>query len=365
MQRNDTMTMLITSTSESTGKTAVAIALAEIARDRGATVGYMKPKGTRLESTIGKTRDEDPLLAAELLDLDAELETLEPVVYSPTFLKEAIRGREDPAALRDRITQSYETLAADGTQVFIEGGGSFTTGGVINLTDRDIAAAISAPVLLVVPYEQAHDVDSILEATTVLDDTLSGILFNAVPDAAFDELVTDVVPFLEGRGIRVFGAIPRDPELAGVSIDELAAELGATVLTTSVPLDEMIQRFIVGSMGAEEAFSQFRRTRNAMVITGGDRPEVHIAAIDAPGVKCVLLTGGLRPPEAVIGRAEEANVPLLLIRTDTTTTINRTEDIIRSGRTRDSTTISRMRELLETYADVDAMLELSSSDANP
>ena len=64
-------TLLITATEESTGKTAIALALATIANDRGQSVGYMKPKGTRLQSNVGKTLDEDPMLARELLGLDA------------------------------------------------------------------------------------------------------------------------------------------------------------------------------------------------------------------------------------------------------------------------------------------------------
>ena len=65
-------TLLVTSTHESTGKTAVTLALGLLARERGQSVGYMKPKGTRLQSNVGKTLDQDPMLAREILDLDAE-----------------------------------------------------------------------------------------------------------------------------------------------------------------------------------------------------------------------------------------------------------------------------------------------------
>lgn len=352
------MTVLVTSTHESTGKTAVALALATIASERSESVGYMKPKGTRLESAVGKTLDEDPLLAAEMLGLDAPIGTLEPVVYSPTFLQEAIRGREDPESLRERILETYDTLASEHDRLVLEGGGSLTTGGVVDLTDADIAEILDITVLLVVPFEEPGDVDEVLAAADMVGDRLGGILFNDVPDAAFDDLVTDVVPFLEGRGIRVFGSIPRDPELAGVTVGELAKELGAEILTGDAPTDSFVQRFVVGSMAAGEALTQFRRTSDAAMITGGDRPEIHIAALDAPGIVCLLLTGGLTPPDTVVGRAEEAGVPILLVRTDTMTTIDRAEDVIRSGRTRDAATVERMRTLLEEYADVDVLLDL-------
>jgi len=49
---------------------AITVALGRLAQQRDATVDYMKPKGTNLESAVGKPRDEDPMLARDMLDLD-------------------------------------------------------------------------------------------------------------------------------------------------------------------------------------------------------------------------------------------------------------------------------------------------------
>lgn len=354
--------VLVTSTAESTGKTAVALALALAARERGETVGYMKPKGTRLQSAVGKTLDTDPMLARDLLDLDAELHDLEPIVYSPTFVQEVVRGREDAEALHERLRESYERLAAGHDRMVLEGAGTLTTGGIVDLTDADIAEMLDAAVVLVSRYAEPGDVDDVLAAAETLGDRLAGVLFNAVPDAAFDGLATDVVPFLEARGVRVFGALPRKQELAGITVAELAAELGAEVLTDDAPTDAFVERFVVGAMGASEALTQFRRTRDAAMITGGDRTEIQTVALDAPGVKCLLLTGGFRPPEAVLGRAEEAGVPVLLVGSDTLTSIDRAEELVRSGRTRGERTVETMGDLLSDYADLDALLPV---DADP
>lgn len=357
------MTVLVTALEESTGKTAVALALARAAAERGERVGYMKPKGTRLQSAVGKTRDEDPMFARELLDLDDEVHEMEPVVYSPTFVQEAIRGREDPEALREQIRSQFEKLAAERDRMVIEGGGSLTTGGIVDLTDADLADLLDATVLLVARYEEPGDVDDVLAAAKLLGDRLGGVLFNAVPDAAFDDLASDVVPFLEGRGGRVYGTVPRVADLAGVTVAELADELGADVLTGEASIDGIVQRFVVGAMSAEAALGQLRRVRDAALLTGGDRPHVQTAALEASGVTCLVLTGGLRPADAVLGKAESADVPVLLVRTDTKTTLDRAEDVVRSGRTRDAETVARMGELLADYADVDAMLAGDGSES--
>jgi BioD-like phosphotransacetylase family protein len=339
-------TLLVTSTEDGTGKTAIAVALAKRLQDSGESAGYMKPKGTRLESAVGKTRDEDPMLAREMLDLDAEMHTLEPVVYSPTFIHEAVRGRQNPDELRERIEESFGELSAETDHMVIEGGGNLSTGGIVELTDVDVAELLDAEVVLVTRYERPDDVDEILAAAKTVGDRLAGILFNGVSPGDLDELTEDVIPFLEGRGFESLGVIPHDESLAGVTVDELAKQLGAKNLTPDVSGDVRIERFSVGAMGGEAALKQFRRLQNAAVITGGDRSEVQTAALQASGVSCLILTGGFRPSNAVLGEAADQNVPVLLVQTDTRATIDRTEARLRSGRTQRRETVERMQELL-------------------
>ncbi|ELY43494.1 phosphotransacetylase family protein [Natronorubrum sulfidifaciens] len=348
-------TILVSSLETSTGKTAITLALARIAQEHGERVGYMKPKGTSLQSNVGKTLDEDPLLARELLDLEAEMHDLEPIVYSPTFIEQAIRGREDPTELRERVTEAFETLADGTDRMFLEGGGEYDVGGIVSLTDADIAALFDARVVLVAPYTIAGDADKVLAAAETFGDRLAGVIFNDVADAAYDSLETDVVPFLEGQGVPVFGVVPSEQVLSGVTIDELADELGASMLVDA-GADAYIERFTVGAMGGDSALRHFRRTKDAAVITGGDRAEIHRAALEAPGIRCLILTGGHRPSGAIIGQATESETPILMVQTDTLTTVERAEDVVRSGRTRNVETVDRMEQLLADHAAVESIL---------
>jgi len=351
----DTPTTLVTATGDSAGKTAITVALARLAAEADRSVGYMKPKGTRLQSNVGKTLDQDPMLAREVLGLDAEIHQMEPVVYSPTFVEGAVRGTEDSDALRDRIREAYEGVAADHDQVFVEGGGSWPTGGVVDLTDVDVAALLDARVVLVAEYGSPNDLDEVLAAADAFGDRLAGVVFNKVSDDAFESLDQDGIPFLESKGITVFGALPYEKELAGVTVGELADELGAELLTDA-PTDAFVERFLVGAMGGDEALRYFRRARDAAVITGGDRADVQTAALDASGVACLVLTGGHRPSGAVLGKAGDAGKPVLAVNTDTVTAIDRAEAVVRGGRTRDVRTVDRMAELLADHVDVDALV---------
>jgi BioD-like phosphotransacetylase family protein len=371
---SSTDTLLVSATAESTGKTALTLALGLLAQDRGLDVAYMKPKGTRLESNVGKTLDTDPMLAREVLDLDAELHEMEPVVYSPTFVEGAIRGRERPADIHAEIRECYDRLAADADLVLVEGGGRYTTGGVVDLTDADVADLLDARTLVVGEYDRATDIDELLaavadttggadadaDADADAGDRLTGVVFNRVPESNYDEVDTDVAGFLGARGIDVRGVLPRVRELSGVTVAELAKELGAQRLTSDDGGDggraDFVERFHVGAMTGDTALRHFRRTRDAAVITGGDRADVQTAAIEATGVTCLVLTGGIRPSGAVLGRAEEAGLPVLAVDVDTLTAVDRAEAVVSGGRTRDAYAVERMRDLLERYADVDTLL---------
>jgi BioD-like phosphotransacetylase family protein len=352
-------TLLVTSTEEGVGKTAIALALATHAQRRGQDVAYMKPKGTRLRSVTGKTRDEDPMLARELLGLDAEVHEMEPVVYSPTFIQDALRGRQDPEELRERIVSHFADLTEDADFAVIEGSGSPAVGGVVGLTDPDIAEYLDAQALVVSPYEQVTDVDTTLATAQRFGDRLAGVLYNGVRDVALEELDEDVLPFLHGRGVTVFGELPRDQLLASVSISDLADSLGAEVLTSEgLGMDNHVERFTVGAMSGDAAFDYFRRTREAVMIAGGDRADIQTVALEASGIKGLVLTGGFRPSSVVLGRAEEESVPVLLVQSDTRTTINRIEEALQSGQTRREETVERMVELLAERADIDALLSV-------
>ena len=348
-------TLAITAIEKGTGKTAITMGLGLLAMRQGLDVGYMKPKGTRLESHVGKVRDRDPLLAAEVFDIEADIADLEPIVYSPTFVQNAVRGREDPDRLAGRVTEAFEKLSTDHDLMLIEGAGPLETGAIVSLTDPDIVDLLEAEVAIIAEFDRLEDLDGIVRAADAFGDRLLGIIFNRVDDHAADVLERDGIPFLEDRGYRVLGVVHHDRELAGVTVKELAEQLGATSLT-DVGMDAFVDRFLVGAMGGGEAYRHFRRTRNAAVVTGGDRPEIHTAAIEASGVSCLVVTGSTRPSKKMLSRAEQNDLAVLTLNTDTLTAVERAEDVVRGGRVQDPETVETMAAHLKGQVDVNRLL---------
>ena len=56
------------------------------------------------------------------------------------------------------------------------------------------------------------------------------------------------------------------------------------------------------------------------VVTGGDRTELQMAALET-STHCLILTGRIPPKEIIIERAESLEIPVLSVDTDTLTTV--------------------------------------------
>ena len=69
-------------------------------------------------------------------------------------------------------------------------------------------------------------------------------------------------------------------------------------------------------MGAEAALSYLRKSVETCLITGGDRTDIALAALET-NTKLIIFTGNLEPPRSVIAKAEEKEVPLVVAPVDT------------------------------------------------
>jgi len=101
----------------------------------------------------------------------------------------------------------------------------------------------------------------------------------------------------------------------------VADKLFARVIAGEGGLNRTIRNVLVGAMsvGSVLANPLFNKP-DKLIITPGDRSDMILAALDAGGTSCILLTNNIVPPANVITRATEQGVPILLVPHDTYTT---------------------------------------------
>jgi BioD-like phosphotransacetylase family protein len=159
---------------------------------------------------------------------------------------------------------------------------------------------------------------------------------------------------LAGQGIETLGIIPRSPELAAPTVAEFYETLGGDILTGEDKFGNIVEDVLVGAMTIESALGYFRRSANKAVVTGGDRSEIALAALETD-TAVLILTGGFYPNVKVIARAAEKGVPVILVHYDTYTTIEKLAEVSRIIHAGDTRAIALARESVTAYCDIDKL----------
>ena len=191
---------------------------------------------------------------------------------------------------------------------------------------------LDSQVLLVVPYhDEVRLLDDVLHAQAELGTRLVGVVLNRVPTEAKAFVTTLAAPYLEKHGVVVFGILPEVRSLEALTVGDLANQLHAEIITRYFRPQSVVENLTVGAMTAETALQRFRQYPHQAVITGGDRTDIQLAALEA-STTALILTGNLRPSPLVVKQAEEFGVCVLLVRLNTMEAIQKIESIY--GKTR-------------------------------
>jgi BioD-like phosphotransacetylase family protein len=352
--------LYIVGTERNVGKTTMSLGLLHAFRHRGLKVGYLKPVGNLPTEVHGVLTDEDALFIAQTLGAADEIRCLCPVLLTPEYAERVFKGEERPDPTR--VREAFDCLAR-GREVMIVGGiGNMARGALMGLNAPAIAELLDARVLLIARYESDVTVEEILLAHSLLGKRLAGVIFNFVREADLPALQGEISRYLEGRGIPVLGAVPKDPLLGGVTVRELADRLGAKVLCCDNRMDELIEHFVIGAMNVASAIKYFREIGDKAVITGGDRPDIQLAALQTP-TRAIILSGNLYPQSAIIKRAQQVGVPLLVAAADTLSLVEEIERITGRLRIRERAKIDRALAVFDRHVNFDRLIECLGAKA--
>ncbi|HDJ04668.1 MAG TPA: phosphotransacetylase family protein [Candidatus Bathyarchaeota archaeon] len=164
-----------------------------------------------------------------------------------------------------------------------------------------------------------------------------------------------IKPYLEKHHIRVLGVIPEDRVLSSLTVREIYESVGGKVLAGEDGMDKIVQTFLVGAMTMESAIKYFRKASNKIVITGGDRTDLILAALETRS-SAVILTGNLYPSVKILPRADELAIPIILVPYDTFTTLQLAQKIIGKIKPRDKKRIEIAKRLIEENVKWDDIL---------
>ncbi len=339
------------------GKSSICVGIGKILIEKGLKVGYMKPVGTLPVRVGGITTDEDAQYISSILGVKDKLNDISPIVITQQYWREGLKDKDFSKGFLGSINKSYNKIKKDKDIVLLEGAKSVEDGYYLGISSREICKSVSAKAILVIK-SCCDIIDQILISKEFLGDNFGGVILNWVPKSQLEFLEELVLPYLKRKNIRVFGYIVSDKMLSSVSIKEMARSLGGQIICGEDKIDELVESFMVGAMGQEQALKFFRRKINKAVITGGDRADVQLAALET-STKCLILTGNFQPSSVVLGRAEEIGVPMILVNYDTLTAVEKVEEIIGRVRFHEAKKINKVTEVVREYIDLDKLIEIA------
>ncbi len=340
--------LFVGSTEPYSGKSAAILGLAYHLRQQGMRVAYGKPISSCLEDQCGEDgADLDTKFISEALDLNPK--DIPPIVLQ---LNEAnlFKQMADPEAktYAERLQDYHSYTQAD--LVLLEGPGDLHEGELFHLSLLEMAETLNADVLLLCRYHSALVVEALLGARRKLQDRLAGVLLNDVKTDQQDQVEASIVPFLEAQGIPVLGILPSNRILRSIGVGELAKELEAEVLCCVDRLDSMVEDFAVGAMNVNSALKYFRKSEHKAVITGGDRTDIQLAALETSTL-CLILTGKHPLDPQIKNRAEDLEVPILSVDLDTFSTIERIERVFGQVRLHETVKVRSIQDLMSRNFD--------------
>ncbi len=344
--------LYIGSLGKNSGKQVITLGLGLCLRERGLRLAYIKPVGREPVYQDGRVIDADALVFHRALGLSEPVEKISPVVYTFETIRKALKGR-----LRNRaqkVLREIESLKAD--VVLIAGTTDIFEGSLVGINGLRIAQLPGTKTILVQRYHPEETIDEILAGREVLGGALSGVVLNRVGREFINEVKKDVVPYLERRKIRVFGVVPEEKRLSAVTVQALAEALGARVVCGKEHLSALVENFSIGAMDVTNALKYFRRTPNKAVITGAHRADIQMAALET-STRCIILTGGLLPNDVIIAKAIEKAVPILSVKEDTFTTVDRIEGLLGKAKVRDPERLPLIASLVKKHIDIDRLLK--------
>lgn len=337
-------TLYVMSMESFAGKTVFCLGLARKLAEEGFSVGYIRPL-TEAAKQI-ESANTCAAIMKRSLGLMESMDVLNPVIVDGETLDWVLSDRS--VDYSRKVMDAFKISSSGKDVMVVEGVSGLSEGYMVGLDARTTVGMLGSQCILLVRPKDEMIADTILSAKSWMRDKMLGVVFNAVPRGMVEFVAESLTPYLTRRGIKVYAVIPEDRMLMAVTVRDLVDRIGARVISGTDHLDRLVESVMVGAMSGENALSYFRRKQHKAVITGGDRPDIQLAALET-STGCLILTGNLNPSPIILGKAEELSVPVMVAPQDTLTAATMVEQAFTEVQFHEEKKIKRYERLLESH----------------
>ncbi len=297
------MSLVITSTKKDAGKTMVGLG---IGLHYSGKIGFLKPLGTN----VVQGYDEDALLFKEVFQLDGDPREFN-LFRDYHRIVHDLREPDFTGLLKRR----YDELSQGKDFTLIESAHTLSYGAYAGLSAPQVASVLGCPGLLIAEGAPEKVIDKSIMAShcfKIKKATLLGVVVNKSSFKEEDQTL------LEERGINLLGVIPENDHLRIPTCEDLIEELGGELIAGKEGLTKKVETTVVGAMTydtAQRTLQHMETPRNAVMVTGGDRTDMQSLAFEI-GSTFMVLTGNRYPSMEILARADELEIPVVMVTYD-------------------------------------------------
>lgn len=341
--------LIIASTRKNAGKTSVLVGLAKALKK---DFGYIKPLGDRFLYRKKRLWDYDAALFANLFHLADAPENM-----SIGFDHSKLRYMYDRDSITGEMKRMMEKVGTGKDLLFIECGKDLSYGAAVYLDPLTLSQATGSSVLLITGGEEDEIADDLafLDRFVGADEAhVAGVILNKVKKP--QDFRASHLSEIEELGIKVLGILPYEGELTTLSAGYVAEKLFARVIAGESGLDRTIRTVLVGAMSVSAVVTKpaFQKP-DKLVLTSGDRSDLVLAALEAGGTSCIVLTHNIVPSANVTAKANDQGIPILLVPDDTYSTAIQVVNLEPLLTPADSGKVNLLARLAREHLDLDAI----------
>ena len=338
--------LVIASTGKNAGKTSIIAGLAKVL-DRGFT--YIKPFGDKLYFRKKVLWDHDAVLMTAIFGIDENPEYL-----SVGFNHRKIRYLYDETSIREKLNSMIRDVSGGKEIIFVECGEDLACGAFAWLDAVSVARAVKGELIVVAGGDDASIMDDLtfLGGNVKLPEGMfRGVIINKVEN--IEDFRTTCTGPIGDMGLDILGVIPFESGLTYLTGRVVAERLFAKIIAGEQGLDNPVRGIFIAAMTAHalQESPAFKKERDKLVITAGDRNDLIIAAMDS-ATTCIVITNNIMPATHVISKADERGIPLVLVAEETFQTAGQIESIVPTVTPHDTRKLELLAELVKTHVDM-------------
>jgi BioD-like phosphotransacetylase family protein len=340
--------IVVGSVSENAGKTSFAIGLARTINQK---FGYLKPFGDRLIYRKKRLWDHDAALVTNIFGLEQSSEDM-----TIGFEHSKLRYMYDESSTRSKLLDMAHNLGDGNRLLLVEGGKDLTYGASVRLDTLSLVRYLGGKLIIITSGDEGTIIDDITFVKKYVDmkDIDYGVVINKVSN--LEDYQANHLRDIREMGVKVLGVIPFEQGLTQVLVSYIAEKLQARVIAGEGGLGRRVKHIVVGAMSGDSAARlPLWKNENKIVLTGGDRADMIVAALDET-TSAIILTNNIIPPQNLISRASDMNIPMLLVPFDTFRAAKQIDDMIPLLTRDDTERINLLQKLIEQNVDLKAIV---------